>query len=150
MSTILDFLGSEHRTCDDLFEQAEASVAQKDWDSARSLFGRFQAAMLRHLLMEEDVLFPAFEACTFNSMGPTHVMRMEHAQMRRLMQDMACTVADSDHGRYLGLSDALYLMMHQHNKKEEVMLFPMLDRMLGSERADLIHSMKAIAPGIGA
>ena len=70
--------------------------------------------------------------------------------MRRLMQDMACTVADSDHGRYLGLSDALYLMMHQHNKKEEVMLFPMLDRMLGSERADLIRSMKAIAPGIGA
>jgi len=30
MHTILDFLGSDHRACDDLFASAEAAVAQKN------------------------------------------------------------------------------------------------------------------------
>lgn len=64
MQTILEFLGSDHRACDDLFASAENAVAQKDWDSARGLFARFQAAMAHHFAMEEEVLFPVFEDCT--------------------------------------------------------------------------------------
>ena len=145
MHTILEFLGSDHRACDDLFASAETAVAQTNWDSARSLFGRFQAAMARHLAMEEEVLFPAFEARTGNSMGPTEVMRMEHAQMRGLLQDMASAVADANHSRYLGLSETLNMLMQQHNLKEENMLYPMSDRVLDSERDGLIRAMQAIS-----
>src|SRR5574340_757644 len=99
MSTILEFLGSDHRSCDDLFASAEAAAAQKNWASARSLFDRFLAAMAHHLAMEEQVLFPAFEARMGNSMGPTQVMRMEHEQMRALFQDMARAAADADRDR---------------------------------------------------
>ncbi|HWR76722.1 MAG TPA: hemerythrin domain-containing protein [Thiobacillus sp.] len=144
MSTIVDFLGGDHRACDDLFASAEVAVAQKSWDSARSLFERFQAAMARHLAMEEAVLFPAFEARTGNSMGPTQVMRMEHEQMRGLLQEMASAVADANHGRYLGLSETLNMLMQQHNLKEENMLYPMSDQVLGSERDDLIRAMEAM------
>jgi iron-sulfur cluster repair protein YtfE (RIC family) len=145
MGTILDFLGSDHRACDDLFASTKAAVSQKSWDSARRQFDRFLAAMLRHLAREEKVLFPAFETRTANSMGPTRVMRMEHEQMRRLIQDMARTVADADHCRYLCLSETLYMLMRQHNLKEEDLLFPMFDQMLGDERDDLIGAMEAIA-----
>jgi iron-sulfur cluster repair protein YtfE (RIC family) len=146
MQAILDFLGSDHRACDDLFASAEAAVAQKNWDSARELFGRFQAAMARHLAMEEEVLFPAFEARTGNSMGPTQVMRMEHAQMRSLLQDMASAVSASNQNGFLGLSETLNMLMQQHNLKEENMLYPMSDRVLESERDGLIRAMEAIAP----
>src|SRR5512147_1789043 len=125
MSTILAFLGCDHRACDDLFASAEAAVAQKDWDSARSLFERFRAAMTHHLAMEEEVLFPAFEARTGMSTGPTQVMRMEHAQMRGLMQEMARAVLAADRDGYLGLSETLNMLMQQHNLKEENMLYPM-------------------------
>lgn len=145
MNSFLDYLGAEHRSCDDLFASTEAAVAQKDWDRARSLFARFRAAMLRHLLMEEEVLFLAFETHTANRMGPTRVMRMEHEQMRRMMQDMARTLADADHPRYLGLSETLNSLMQKHNLKEENLLFPMFDQILGNERDDLIRSMEAIA-----
>jgi iron-sulfur cluster repair protein YtfE (RIC family) len=145
MSTILDFLGSDHRACDDIFASAEAAVAQKNWDSARSLFDRFQAAMAHHLAMEETVLFPAFEARTHNSTGPTQVMRMEHEQMRGLLQDMASAVADANHSRFLGLSETLNMLMQQHNMKEENMLYPMSDQVLGGERAGLIRAMEAIS-----
>jgi iron-sulfur cluster repair protein YtfE (RIC family) len=145
MSTILDFLGSDHRACDDIFASAEAAVAQKNWDSARSLFDRFQAAMAHHLAMEETVLCPAFEARTHNSTGPTQVMRMEHEQMRGLLQDMASAVADANHSRFLGLSETLNMLMQQHNMKEENMLYPMSDQVLGGERAGLIRAMEAVS-----
>ncbi|MGA9165499.1 MAG: hemerythrin domain-containing protein [Thiobacillus sp.] len=145
MSTILDFLGSDHRACDDIFASAEAAVAQKNWDSARSLFDRFLAAMAHHLAMEETVLFPAFEARTHNSTGPTQVMRMEHEQMRSLLQDMASAVADANHSRFLGLSETLNMLMQQHNLKEENMLYPMSDQVLGAERDGLIRAMQAVS-----
>lgn len=37
MSTILEFLGTDHRVCDDWFAAAEAAVAQKRWDEVRGL-----------------------------------------------------------------------------------------------------------------
>lgn len=144
MSTILDFMGGDHHACDDLFAAAEAAAAQKNWDSARSLFERFQAALAHHLAMEEEVLFPAFEARTGMSMGPTQVMRMEHEQMRGLLQEMASAVANADQGRYLGLSETLNMLMQQHNLKEENVLYPMTDQVLAGERDSLIRSMQAI------
>ncbi|MBW8371270.1 MAG: hemerythrin domain-containing protein [Thiobacillus sp.] len=145
MSTIVDFLGSDHRACDDLFASAEVAVAQNNWDSARSLFERFQKAMAHHLAMEEEVLFPAFEARTGMRMGPTEVMRAEHEQMRGLLQEMAGAVAHADHGRYLGLSETLNMLIQQHNLKEENMLYPMSDQVLGGERDSVIRSMEALS-----
>ena len=135
MSTILDFLGKDHRACDELFASTEEAVAQKNWDAARDLFGHFDAALKHHLAMEEEVLFPAFEARTGNTMGPTQVMRMEHEQMRDLLQAMANAVAVTQPERFLGLSETLNMLMQQHNLKEENMLYPMSDRVLGSESA---------------
>src|SRR5512139_2922034 len=114
MGTIGEFLGSDHRTCDDLFASAEAAVAQKSWDSARSLFERFQAALAHHLAMEEAVLFPAFESRTGMSARPTQVMRMEHEQMRGLLRDMASAVTEGNQDSYLGLSETLNMLMQQH------------------------------------
>ena len=145
MSTILEFLGGDHRTCDDLFASAEVAVAQKNWDSARGLFERFQTAMAHHLAMDEKVLFPAFESRTHNSTGPTQVMRMEHEQMRELMQEMARAVTESSQDRYLGLSETLNMLMQQHTLKEENMLYPMSDQVLGGEQDNLIHAMQAVA-----
>jgi len=145
MSTILDFLGSDHRACDDLFASAESAVANKDWDSARSLFGQFQTAMARHLAMEEDVLFPAFETQTGMTSGPTEVMRMEHAQMRDLLQEMDKALAAGNQAGFLGLSETLNMLMQQHNLKEENMLYPMSDRVLGAESDRVIREMEAVA-----
>ncbi len=146
MTTILEFLGSDHRTCDDLFASAEDAVGQKNWGGAHTLFDQFQTTMLHHLAMEENVLFPAFEARTGNTMGPTQVMRIEHEHMRGLMQDMAQAVVKTDYEGYLGLSETLNMLMQQHNLKEENMLYPMSDQVLGSARDGVIHAMEAIAP----
>ena len=85
MENIRDLLAADHRQCDDCFVAVERSVASSAWDDARAEFGRFSEAMLRHFDAEEAILFPAFEAQTGMSMGPTQVMRSEHGQMRELL-----------------------------------------------------------------
>jgi hemerythrin-like domain-containing protein len=144
MSTILEFLGTDHRACDDLFAAAEEAAANKNWDSARELFQRFQAAMAHHIAMEEEALFPAFEQRTGMSSGPTQVMRMEHEQMRALIADMAAAAEAGNEPAYLGASETLNMLMQQHNLKEENMLYPMSDRALGADREAVIHSMEAV------
>jgi hemerythrin-like domain-containing protein len=144
MSTILEFMATDHHACDDLFALAEEAAANKNWDSARDLFGKFQAAMAHHLAMEEEVLFPAFEERTGMSAGPTQVMRMEHEQMRALIDDMAAAAEAGNVSAYLGASETLNMLMQQHNIKEENMLYPMADRALGADGEAVIHSMEAV------
>jgi len=53
-------------------------------------------------------------------------MRMEHQQMRALVQDLDNALAAKEKDEYLGLSETLMVMMQQHNMKEEMMLYPMM------------------------
>lgn len=145
MSTIQDILTDDHNHCDDLFAEAENQVAQArtagDWQQANSLFERFHNATLLHLAREEQTLFPAFEAATGMSGGPTDVMRHEHTQMRDTLNAMAHALAEEDRDAYLGQSETLLMLMRQHNMKEEQMLYRMCDQVLASERDALLERM---------
>lgn len=145
MRTLLDYLATDHRACDDAHARADAAVSASDWDSAAVGFSHLRTTVLTHLAREEEILFPAFEAYTVNSQGPTEVMRMEHRQMRALLQELARALADRDRSRYLRLSKMFNALMQHHNLKEEDMLFPMFDRMLGEDGAGLVAAMRAVA-----
>jgi hemerythrin-like domain-containing protein len=84
--------------------------------------------------MEEEVLFPAFEAATgMTDSGPTFVMRMEHDQMRGLLDQMGAALERGDQNALLDQGDTLLMLIQQHNQKEEGMLYPMSERALASE-----------------
>jgi hemerythrin-like domain-containing protein len=76
-------------------------------------------------------------------MGPTQVMRMEHVQMRALMDDAAAALANGDADDYLGLAETLLIMMQQHNMKEENILYPMCDQHLAAETPELLARLEA-------
>jgi hemerythrin-like domain-containing protein len=144
-STISDFLGSDHERCDDLFAQVDLTVTQANWDAAEAAFQRFVLATERHFKMEEEVLFPAFEQTTGNSnsysAGPTSVMRMEHRQLRVLVRFLSEALARQDGEEFFGHADTLRIMLHQHNQKEENVLYLMTDRVLSTRREELINAM---------
>lgn len=142
MHTISDFLGTDHRRCDDLFAAAESVCGRQDWQQCGRAFEDFRQAMEQHLSMEEQVLFPSFEDASGSAKGPTQVMRMEHGQMRELFEEMAEAVARQDAQRYLGLSETLLVLMQQHNLKEEQILYHMCDRMLGARSEQVLARMR--------
>ena len=140
--TIVDFLAAEHRQCDDGFAAAEEAAHLADLAGCRARFPLFQAAMERHFQKEEDTLFPAFEQATGNAMGPTRVMRLEHRQMRDALAEMSNALASGDLEDYLGQAETLLILMQQHTIKEEQILYPMCDQILGAAAAGMIQAMQ--------
>lgn len=142
MTTIRTFMAEDHRHCDDLFAEAEQAVAKKDIAAARAAFEHFRDATLAHFESEEKTLFPSFEAKTGMTMGPTQMMRMEHVQMRGLLEEAGQALADGDADAYLGHADTLLIMMQQHNLKEENVLYPMCDQHLAAETPQLLQRLE--------
>lgn len=144
MESISQFLTDDHHRCDALYAQAEAAVGAAHWDAAGDGFARFRTALLRHFKMEEETLFPAFEAASGLVFGPTAVMRLEHAQMRELLNGMARAVDDRDREAYLGIAETLLVLMQQHNFKEERVLYPMTDSTFGADADALLDRMQGV------
>ena len=130
MTSLLDFLTQDHRHCDDSYAAAEEKVAAGRWDEAGQSWTIFRNALETHLNREESYLFPAFEAQTGNTQGPTAMMRMEHEQMRSLVSEMDEAVVARDADSFLGLAETLMILIQQHNMKEEQILYPMSDQVL--------------------
>lgn len=143
MPTIADFMSANHHVCDDAFAIAEQAALDGKWDEAEILFNFFRADMIRHFRMEEEELFPTLIAAN-GPAGPTQMMRMEHAQMNSLIEQMAGTVARRDAQEYGGLSETLLIVMQQHNLKEEQMLYPMADHYLSPQRETLLGRMRTV------
>src|SRR3970282_2586083 len=81
MTSISEFLTAEHRHGDELFAAASHAVDRNDRPACRERFGAFHESLRRHMAIEEQVLFPAFEQATGIAAGPTRVMRDEHQEM---------------------------------------------------------------------
>lgn len=137
MTALTDPMHRHHKHCDTLFADAEAAVAKGDWPPAVQYFNAFHQDLETHFRTEEELLFPAFEATTGMTGGPTQMMRFEHAQMRDLVARMADSVQARDAAGFAGAAETLLILMQQHNMKEENILYPMCDRSLASQSGTL-------------
>ncbi len=144
MNTISSFLTSDHRACDNKFANLENAIASQDWEEAKNQFEKFSLDLTHHFDMEEKVMFPAFEEVTGMTQGPTMVMRMEHSQMRNILDDLKSDIEKKDKNHFFGVSESLMMLMQQHNMKEEQMLYKMADMHLGTLVSKTIEDMKAL------
>ncbi len=145
--TLTAIMTADHRRCDEHLAALEAAAQDGRWSEATDALDTFTATVRAHLLAEEQVLFPAFERATGQRGGPTMVMRMEHDQMRGLLDTLAEAVRAKNSPRCLDLSDTLMVLIQQHNMKEEQVLYPMCDQVLATEHGELRPRLQsALAP----
>jgi len=144
MADITSFMSADHRRCDDEFVAAETAVDKENWEEAEKRLETFVNDTEHHFRMEEEVLFPAFEEASGMTAGPTQVMRMEHQQMRQLMEDMKAALTHRERDTFLGFSETMLMIMQQHNAKEEQMLYQMADQSLAGRQDEIIERMSAL------
>lgn len=142
MTSIRSYLTSDHRLCDETLANLEAAVSENNWVDATRLSTQFYKEMHRHFNCEETILFPAFEEASGMTVGPTMIMRMEHVQMREMLNQLSEAVAAKNLDRVLGISETLMIYIQQHNGKEEQMLYNMCDMHLSSQVEALIAQME--------
>ena len=144
MSTISSFLTADHRACDEEFADLENAVASGDWDLSAEKLNKFITDLLHHFDMEEKVMFPTFEDVTGMTQGPTMIMRMEHDQMRQLLNALQEDLEKKNKNHFFGVSESLMMLMQQHNMKEEQMLYSMADVHLAALVPQVLENMRAI------
>lgn len=143
MDSFSDYLTKDHASWEAMFRAAQQAVSGARWRQAGEHMAAFQHALERHLLIEERILFPAFERAIGSALSPTAAMRSEHLRIRAVAQRLANTVNSGDMASFIRHAEALLLVLHQHSEKEEGVLYPMIERVLAHRSAGLVAEMQA-------
>jgi iron-sulfur cluster repair protein YtfE (RIC family) len=147
LPTVTEHYGHDHTRLDDLLEQVEI-LNETNVAAARPIFAEFKAGLERHIGWEEEILFPIFESRTgMRDGGPTAVMRWEHT----MIKDFLLKIHDCLARQQKTLKEnvrGLHGLLQMHNHKEENILYPALDSMIGSaERVRLFADMENYPDG---
>ena len=146
--SVTAYLQADHKRLDGLMNITRASVEAGDMEGATRYFSEFRAGLMRHIKIEEGLVFPEFEDATGleRSTGPTGVMRHEHAEIIRLL-DLIRDLFSGEQAiavEFERLRGALVAVLRAHNEKEERIVYPMTDRMVPQERLQgLLEGMRA-------
>jgi len=142
--TITEFFEQDHDRLDELFKTFQ-QLKRSDFARAKEAFKGFKVGLQRHIVWEEDLLFPIWEEKTgMSESGPTPVMRNEHRQigqqLEAIHQKLTDQNPDSDQEEL-----ALLDLLGSHNRKEERALYPAIDKVTSpEERETVFRSMKNI------
>ena len=150
MDKLSTYMANEHAQCEAMYLAALASVAVRDWQQAARRFARFAQALTRHMAIEETVLFTAVEQATGTHGGPIQALRIEHQQLRGILQRLADAIAQRHMIDFSDHADTFRIMLQQHSLKEDGILYPLADRVLQARHAELIGQMTAFGRADGA
>lgn len=128
------FFEQDHRDCDARWADVEELLDTDDIELAQASWHKYDKSMRRHMAMEEEVLFPAFDAKSdMAGSGPVAVMKMEHRQMEGLLDQIGEAIDDGRSEVAMDLGDTLLMLVQQHNVKEEGMLYPAAENLLAGD-----------------
>ncbi|PIQ86385.1 MAG: hypothetical protein COV74_04825 [Candidatus Omnitrophica bacterium CG11_big_fil_rev_8_21_14_0_20_45_26] len=132
-TVITNYFQADHDRLDLLLDQYREKK-KKDMPAAKPFFREFLRGLLRHIIWEENVLFPCFEKMTGTAIGPTEVMRREHQMIANILDRMHKKVKISNAGTE-GEEEELLAVLKPHNEKEENILYPAIDQCISPEQA---------------
>lgn len=127
--SVTEFLGDDHRRLDGILADVKRWLAAGDYSRAAERFAEFRDGLDRHIAAEEEILFPSFESLTGSAGGgPTHVMRIEHVELRSLMKEVAASLERGREADNTAPLAVLTARIYAHNGKEERILYPAIDQ----------------------
>lgn len=142
--TISETFQQDHDRLDRLF-QTFREKKRSDFAAAKEAFKEFKFGLQRHIVWEEEILFPAWEEKTgMSEGGPTMVMRREHRQIGDALEAIHAKVQaqnpESDAEEHMLLN-----VLSAHNMKEERVLYPAIDQVTAEgDRGRIYRAMEDI------
>lgn len=129
-----ELLARDHRRLDDLFGRFLAAAGANDLTFAARAMREFDAALRRHMELEEEHLFPASPG---EKLAPTpgegdrerlfRELRLEHVQIREVSGMMASLLDEgNDVAGTRALAGNLARRWDAHTAREELDAFPLL------------------------
>lgn len=127
---LLALFEADHKRIDMNITSLRNSTGEKT--KAAGFYSKVRKQLLKHIELEEAVLFAAFgEHASPGQMGPVQVMIAEHREITALISKQPESL---DERTLPAQIDSLIARLAVHNKKEELILYPLINRTL--PRAD--------------
>ena len=142
MNSTDNWLVHEHSLYEDLLTECLDAVENEDWEGVSLIFSQLVMHLKRHIALEEEVLYPAYESAPDAPQGPTGALRDEHSTIIRLLQDMAPIIRTRNSEHLLESLAHLENRMIKHHEKEEDIFLPMASHFLNSSRDELLSRLK--------
>lgn len=132
IKSITSYFEADHDRLDLIFSQFQ-KLKQRSMGEAKPFFKAFNNGLKRHIVWEEDILFPQFERKSgMTGSGPTFVMREEHRLIGAVLERLHDKVRKGNPSSEQEESELLQILS-AHNSKEERVLYPAIDE-LSSEQ----------------
>jgi iron-sulfur cluster repair protein YtfE (RIC family) len=128
--TVTDYLSWDHDRLEAILEATRRAVEEGRLADARAIYRGFDDGLARHIRIEEELLFPVFEAKSGIAEGPTTVMRTEHKAIQLAISMMREGLDALDPVGFGAGFTYLQSVLPGHNAKEEHILYPTTDRLL--------------------
>ena len=140
------WLVHEHSLYENLLSDCTDAVTIEDWKTTDKLFGELVIHLKRHMALEEEVLYPAYEAAANAPQGPTRALRDEHDRIVQLVLDMKRVIKTRDSDYVLECLVHLERQMIKHHEKEEDIFLPMASQILDDDRERISRQLAEYDP----
>lgn len=142
-ASITEYLSWDHDRLEAVLADVARGVEAGLLGEARERYRGFDEGLSRHIRIEEELLFPLFEARTGMVGGPTAVMREEHREIQRALGIMRDGLEQADADGFREGLGFLRQTLPDHNAKEEHILYPTTDRSLSdAERSAFVSRLQ--------
>src|SRR3990172_922704 len=130
---VTSYLSWDHDRLDAILAEVCRRVEAGQLGEAEAGYREFLTGLRRHIRLEEELVFPLFEAKTGVTGGPTAVMRADHLEIERALGMMQDGLSQKDANGFREGLQFLRSVLPDHNAKEEHVLYPTTDRVLSAE-----------------
>jgi hemerythrin-like domain-containing protein len=141
-NNIGEAFGEDHRRLEELRERAGSALAAGRPQEAGDAFAEFDRGLRHHISVEEELLFPALErdGGLRREFGPTGVMISEHRAIESLLDQLGRIFSGGTDAQADGAArmSELTAILEAHDAKEEMVLYPMADRVIDTAERDSI------------
>ena len=135
------WLVHDHSLYEGLLARCQEAVEMEDWRNANQTFREMVTQLKQHMAIEDEVLYPAYEANTDAPQGPTAALREEHRRILHLVRDMERLLQTSDSELVLDSLAQLEWRMLKHHEKEEDIFLPMASHILYEKREEILNKL---------
>ncbi len=131
----------DHGRLEEALDAAVALVHKGHWDAVVDAFRLFRRGIERHMVIEENVLFPAIENGAETPL--TAILRKGHRDLRVFFDELEDAIEARDAEEFGRIAASMRGLLQRHDRKEEAELYPVAQARLGASAAAAVAARLA-------
>ncbi len=138
--SIEELLGTAHDTVLEAWGRLLKAIQSCERETIRASFSEFEARLRRQIKLEEEILFPEFEAEAGKlESDPTAPLRWEHRVVETALDHLAARIGAEDCAALHTQPGQLSPLLRKHLSREKNVLYPVADLVIpAGRRAEIV------------